>query len=180
MALNYITGIQQIGIGVHDATQAALHYKNLFNMGVLVFDYTSDAALMTQYTGGTVYKRRALLTLNMQGGGGFEIWQFLNRPPQGCKTIPKFGDLGIFAAILKCADAGYAHHLLSKNDAILLSKIHLCDATASRYFWLQDGFWNTFQVKEYSEQFNGISYATGGVLGAVIGVSDMDKCTGPL
>jgi hypothetical protein len=30
---------------------------------------------MTQYTGNQEYKRRAILTMNLQGGG-FEIWQF--------------------------------------------------------------------------------------------------------
>jgi hypothetical protein len=36
---------------------------------------------MTQYTGGSVYNRRAILTMNLQGGGGLEIWQYLDRVP---------------------------------------------------------------------------------------------------
>ncbi|MEZ5172527.1 MAG: hypothetical protein R2850_03205 [Bacteroidia bacterium] len=37
---------------------------------------------MLPYTGGKPWERYAILALNMQGGGGFEIWQYTGREPQ--------------------------------------------------------------------------------------------------
>lgn len=173
MKTSFITGIQQIGIGVPAADVAARHYKDLFGMGALVFDDTSEAALMTRYTGGQVHKRRALLTLNLQGGGGFEIWQFLSRKPAHA-TLPRFGDLGIFACILKCKDVGAArNHLLSQSG------IQVSEMQTSVHGWPQcwatDATGNTFLLTECKECFYTGKSPVGGVLGAVIGVSDMEK-----
>ncbi len=63
---DYISGIQQIGIGVKDASQLLNEYARRFGMNTLVFDDVSEAKLMTKYTGGEVYKRQALLLLNMK------------------------------------------------------------------------------------------------------------------
>jgi hypothetical protein len=38
-------------------------------MDVLVLDDVANASLMVQYTGNQEYKRRAILTMNLQGGG---------------------------------------------------------------------------------------------------------------
>jgi hypothetical protein len=56
-----------------------MHTKHLFGMDVLIFDDQAQSKLMTQFTGGSVYNRRAILTMNLQGGGGLEIWQYLDR-----------------------------------------------------------------------------------------------------
>ena len=57
-----ITGIQQVGIGVTDAQEAKLLYKQLFGMDVLIFDDRADATLMTRtlaakYTNAEPYYR---------------------------------------------------------------------------------------------------------------------------
>ena len=54
---DYISGIQQIGIGVRNAPESLHRYAKLFGMDTLVFDDVSEAKLMTRYTGGTVYRR---------------------------------------------------------------------------------------------------------------------------
>ena len=173
MSAPYITGIQQIGIGVENAAHAAAYYKELLGMNTLVFDDTSEACLMTQYTGGQSYKRRALLTLNMQGGGGLELWQYINRKPEPPANKVQLGDLGIYASIIKCGDISAAHRVLKANDRATVSEI-LDDNEDQPFFWLIDAFQNTFKVKQFDEQFNGLKCATGGVLGAVIGVSNID------
>lgn len=175
MQQSFITGIQQIGIGVSNAVEAAQFYKDLFGMNVLVFDDCSEAKLMTRYTGGTVYNRRALLTLNLQGGGGFEVWQFLNRTPQHPIQRARFGDLGINAAIIKCVDINEAHKHLSNRPAIKVSAISVLKELNEASFWVTDHANHRFLVKEYGERFNGLKCATGGVLGAVIGVSDIEN-----
>jgi hypothetical protein len=60
---------------VCNAETGYAYHKHLSGMDVLNFD-VANASLMTQYTGNQEYKRRAILTMNLQGGGGFEIWQF--------------------------------------------------------------------------------------------------------
>lgn len=173
MSQSFITGIQQIGIGVTDADSAARLYKDLFGMNTLVFDDTSHAALMPRYTGGDTFRRRALLTLNMQGGGGFEIWQFLNRQPTTASSPARYGDLGIYACILKCDNVVAAHGYLSKKHGIVLSPVQQ-SAHGTPQCWLTDANSNTFLITQYNERFNGLQGPVAGVLGAVIGVSNIE------
>ncbi len=56
---------------------------------------------MTKYTGKSVEQRRALLSLNLNGGGGLEIWQFTNRKSLPQKSPFLWGSLGINALILE-------------------------------------------------------------------------------
>ncbi len=174
MSPTYTGGIQQIGIGVTNADEAARHYRDLFGMNTLVFDDTSEASLMTRYTGGRCFKRRALLTLNMQGGGGFEIWQFLNRQPAAPAMELQYGDLGIYACILKCDDVAAAHAHLSKASGVALSAVQV-SAHGVPQCWLTDRYENTFLITRYEERFNRLDRPLAGVLGAVIGVSDMEE-----
>lgn len=167
----YITGIQQIGIGVKDAEKSMHIYKALLGMDVVIFNDVAEAKLMTQYTGGKVYERRAILTINMMGGGGFEIWQYLNRKPVQATFQVRYGDLGIFAAKMKCLDIDSAHKVL--NDKATVSEITK-DAAGSRSFWLTDQDGYIFQIVEAQDFFEQKTTATGGVCGAVIGVSDME------
>jgi catechol 2,3-dioxygenase-like lactoylglutathione lyase family enzyme len=74
--LSLLSGIQQVGIGCADAEASWTWYRKMFGMDVPVFKDASTAALMTRYTGHEARQRYAILALNMQGGGGFEIWQF--------------------------------------------------------------------------------------------------------
>src|SRR4051812_18301223 len=103
-----ITGIQQVGIGVSDADKAKYLYKDLFGMNVLIFEDTGEAKLMSRYTGNVVHERHAIFSMNLSGGGGFEIWQFTSRTPT--KQIDKqFGDIGIFAIKIKTRNVAEAH-----------------------------------------------------------------------
>lgn len=92
-----ITGIQQIGIGVKNADEAKYVYKGLLGMDTLIFDDKADASLMTRYTGNEIHRRHAILSMNLAGSGGIEIWQFISRNTSG-KAYIQWGDLGIMAA----------------------------------------------------------------------------------
>ena len=170
----FITGIQQIGIGVADARAAMLLYKELFGMDVLIFDDVATAALMTQYTGGVKYQRRAILSLNMAGGGGFEIWQFLDRKPVEADIVTQYGDVGIYGAKIKCTDVHGAHALLTTRKGVVLSEIKN-DAKNEQFFWVQDRYGNNFQMISDSTWFQNKNKLIGGVSGAVIGVTDIDQ-----
>jgi catechol 2,3-dioxygenase-like lactoylglutathione lyase family enzyme len=171
---DYISGIQQIGIGVKDAKTCLRRYAKLFGMNTLVFDDVSEARLMTRYTGGKIYQRQALLSLNLQGGGGFEIWQFRNRTPAEAENEPQYGDLGIYAAKIKCQNLAYAHELFSSEPAVEVSPLQT-DGKGDLQFWVRDESRNVFNIVSGNHWFQQLKKPVGGVTGAVIGVSNMER-----
>lgn len=171
---DYISGIQQIGIGVKNLRERTLFYKDIFGLDVLIFDDTSDAHLMTRYTGGEVYNRQAVLTMNLAGGGGFEIWQYNNREPkEGLQNI-KYGDLGIYAPKIKCKDVKEAYAYLSTKANLAISDIQK-DPLQKPHFWVKDNSGNSFNIVLGYDWFKNSSFPTGAVSGAVIGVSNIEK-----
>lgn len=143
-------------------------------MDVLVFDDTSSAHLMTRYTGNEIHQRRAILTLNMQGGGGFEIWQFTSRHPSPYARPPRMGDIGIFGVKIKAADIQGAHLFFRNNGMVTLTSV--CQAPdGSKHFWITDSDGNNFNIIEGRSWFKPDGRICGGVAGATIGVSDMEK-----
>ena len=118
-----ISGIQQVGIGVPNAEEAFQWYKKYFGMDILVFQDEAEAKLMTRYTGGVVQKRNAYLALNMQSGGGFEIWQYTSRSPEPSNTPIKLGDLGIFCIKMKAKDINATYQYYKNEKLNLISEI---------------------------------------------------------
>jgi catechol 2,3-dioxygenase-like lactoylglutathione lyase family enzyme len=171
--LPLLTGIQQIGIGIPDVDTAWKWYRSAFDMNVAIFDDAAEAPLMTRYTNGIVEKRRAALALNMAGGGGFEIWQYTSKEPVPVGFDIRIGDLGIYAAKMKSRNVPAQHEQL-KAKGFRVSQLHT-NSLGERCFWLVDPWGNTFQVIEGQSWFKaGKGGLTGGVSGAVIGVSDMN------
>jgi catechol 2,3-dioxygenase-like lactoylglutathione lyase family enzyme len=169
-----ISGIQQVGIGVSDAEQAWAWYRKNFGMNVPVFKDTATASLMTRYTGSKAEDRYAILALNMQGGGGFEIWQYTSRDPQMPAFQPTLGDTGVFAVKMKSRDIKGAYNHLRLNGAHLLTAIQEAP-DGRKHFYIQDPFNNIFEIIESNSWFKMGKEATGGVAGCVIGVSDVDN-----
>lgn len=170
-----ISGIQQIGIGVDDLKTAWKHYIQIFKMDVRVLEDDSVAELMLPYTGNKPQKRHAAIAINMQGGGGFEIWQYSGRKPQKADFDIHIGDLGIFAAKIKSRNVNLTYDILSKYPSIkVLSKprrsIDNCHS-----FFVEDMFGNMFQIVHSKYVFSDEKRSTGGPIGAIIGVSDIDK-----
>lgn len=170
----FITGIQQAGIGVQDACAAKYLYRDLFGMNVLLFDDVADASLMQKYTGNEIHRRRAILSLNMQGGGGFEIWQFTSRKPVECYNQTAFGDIGIFGIKLKSSNIKSSYAALSNNPQVTVSSLFIAPDNAT-HFWARDAYGNNFNIVESPQSFKNNGSLSGGVIGAVIGVTDMDR-----
>lgn len=170
---HYLSGIQQIGIGVKNAEKAMHTYKHLFGMDVLIFDDNAKATLMSQYTGGEVFNRRAILTMNLQGGGGLEIWQYLDRTPQDNNQI-ELGDLGIYAAIIKSINIEKSHERLQELDGIQVSDIINCQYSGLSFYVTDDNN-NVFKIIPSNDWFQSGQHDLGGVVGGVIGVRDINK-----
>ena len=169
-----ISGIQQIGIGNRGVHPLWKWYRQNFGMDIGIFEEAAEAPLMTQYTGGEVHSRNAALAINMQGGGGFEIWQFTSREAQPAKFDLQLGDLGIYIAKMKSRDVAKAYEEFRRRQLSLLSELAE-DPAGNPHFYMKDPNGNIFEVVQGSSWFGENDHLTGGAYGAVIGVSDMEK-----
>ena len=132
-----ISGIQQVGIGVSNVDEAWTWYRRTFGMDIQVFREAAEAPLMTRYTGGEVRSRDAVLALNLNGGGGMEIWQYTSRTPVGADFSYRLGDLGLFAARIKARDVAKLHAELSASGTEHLSPL-VSDPSGKMHFFLFD------------------------------------------
>lgn len=169
----YIRGIQQIGIGVSDVKEAFAWYRKYFGSDVKIFDDDSVAEYMLPYTGNKPQKRRAVLALNLQSGGGFEIWQYKERIPQSANFEIQIGDLGIFAAKIKSKNIIKTHKFF-KDNGLKISSISTAP-NGKPEFWLTDPWGNKFQIVEGDGWFRNEKKLTGLTYGVVIGVKDIQK-----
>jgi len=168
-----ITGIQQIGIGVKNLNEAWKWYIKAFGMDVRVFEDDAVAELMLPYTGGEPRKRHAALAVNIQGGGGFEIWQYKGRVPEAAAFPLQIGDLGIFAAKVKSKNIKNSFKELSEAGIHISSGL-VKDPTGQEHFFVTDPFNNIFDVVEGNSWFHDDKKHGGGTYGAIIGVSNID------
>ena len=169
-----INGIQQLGIGVENLQEAFKWFRQNFGMDILVFDEKAIAELMLFHTEGETRERHAILALNMQGGGGFEIWQHTGKIP----TKPHFdillGDLGISVGKLKTADIQSAFSSFKEKGLNLLTAI-TNDPSGNPHFYLQDVFENMWEFVQNPYLFVPTKANNGGIFGTVIGVTDMES-----
>jgi catechol 2,3-dioxygenase-like lactoylglutathione lyase family enzyme len=172
----FISGIQQIGIGVANVQEAFDLYRKAFGNDIPVFDEAAEASQMLPYTAGKPHMRHAILAVNMKGGGGYEIWQYTSRTPEAAKFQVQWGDLGILATKIKtdAIQASYAH--LEKITGITLLSAISKDFNAKNHFYCKDIYGNVFEVVEdFDNYFSKGLTPMGGPVGAVIGVSNIEK-----
>ena len=173
---NYIiSGIQQIGIGVEDFSAALKYYIDVFHMDVKILEDDTVAELMLPYTGNKAQKRHAGIVINMQGGSGFEIWQYSERKPQKIGFDIQLGDLGICITKMKSRNVKQTFQELSvKPDVKILGGLSkYIDGTDT--FYMEDPFGNTFQIVQDEYVFREEHRSSGGPVGAVVGVTDIDR-----
>ena len=168
-----ISGIQQIGIGVSKMHEAWGWYKNYFGVDVRIFEEAASADLMFPYTGGKPRMRHAALALNLQGGGGFEIWQYTEREPQPPKFEIQLGDLGIFAAKIKSKNVKATYEWYKSEGLNLVSG--LLETEGRQNFFVKDPYNNLFQIVPSGNWFKNEKKLTGASYGALIGVSDIER-----
>ena len=169
-----IVGIQQIGIGIPNVHQAWDWYRKYFALDVPIFEEAAEANLMLPYTAGIAHMRHAILAISMQGGGGFEIWQYTSRTPQPSENEFQLGDLGIQFPQLKCRDIIAMHQSMTQQGADVLGGLKT-NPLGKQCFYVRDPYGNIFQIIECDNWFSNTGALAGGVCGAVIGVSDMEK-----
>ena len=169
-----ISGIQQMGIGVENIQEAWKWYISQFGMDCRIFEDEAEAKLMLPYTGGKPRNRHALLALNLQSGGGFEIWQYKGRTPVKINKEIRIGDLGIIACKMKSKNINETMQLYRKNGLTVPLSLSE-DPSGKKTFFIKDPYGNIFQLVEAEDWFINEKKGTGGSYGAIIGVSDIEK-----
>jgi len=168
----YISGIQQIGIGVRNFGEAWKWYIPNFGMDIRMFEEKAVAEYMLPHTDGKTWERHACLTMNIMGGGGFEIWQHTQRTPLEPTFDLQMGDLGIMAGKVKSNNVEAAFDHL--KDANRLTEI-VKDPIGRKTFFLQDPYNNIWQVVEEHSIFMNKQKPTGGSFGVTIGTTQPEK-----
>lgn len=170
-----IYGIQQIGIGNPDVYEATHWYSQYFGMDIKMFEDSGPAPFMTPYTGGEIQDRTAILTLNMRGGGGFEIWQYTSRTPVAAEFELQLGDLGICCAKIKSVDVTQTHEKFTMAGLNVLTPLKQTPSGELTFF-LKDLNNNIWQVVKGLGFFKkNEKKTTGGAGGAIIGSANIDK-----
>lgn len=169
-----ISGIQQIGIGVTDLKEAWSWYISKFGMDCRIFEEEAEAKLMLPFTGGVPRRRHAVLAINLQSGGGFEIWQHKGKVPEKIREEINLGDLGILACKMKVKNISSAYSFYKQNGTAVLGKLKT-DPAGNMTFFIKDPFGNIFQMVEGNHWFMNENKESGGSYGALIGVSDIEK-----
>ncbi len=170
-----INGIQQLGVGVENLEEAWKWYRKHFSMDIRMFEEEATAELMLAHTDGEPRKRHAVLALNMQGGGGFEIWQHKGKKPERCSFQLQLGDLGINIGKIKTKDVHAAYQTFSNDGLDILTPVTK-DPAGGNHFYLKDIYNNIWEVKCQESIFRKKEKSvSGGVFGAVIGVKNIEE-----
>ena len=141
-----ISGIQQIGVGTEDFRKSWNWYIEMFGADVRILEDDTVAERMLPYTGGKPQQRHACIAVNLQGGGGFEIWQYSKRKPVSCPFEIAVGDLGILAAKLNCRDVAAFHKWLSAKWQDCSMPENMPDGTPC--FYVKDLYGTSMPVLE--------------------------------
>ena len=131
-----INGIQQVGVGTENFNKSWNWLIEMFGADLKILEDDTVAERMLPYTGGQPQQRHASINANLQGGGGFEIWQYSKRKPVPVGFEISVGDLGVFAAKVHCRDIAAFHKEISSRHcptARPASASRTCTATASSW-----------------------------------------------
>ena len=169
----FISGIQQVGVGTENFRKSWNWFIDMFGIDVKILEDDTVAERMLPYTGGVAQKRHACIAVNLQGGGGFEIWQYSERKPVAAKFNPAVGDLGIFCAKVKCRNVNAFHKQITQKWTECSPVSTMPDGTPC--FYVLDLYGNCFQLVEDKSIYINEYKLTGGIVGAMVGVTDMKK-----
>lgn len=165
-----------MGIGVPNVPEIWKWYRTFFGVNVKVFEDAAEAPLMTIYTGDVVQNRTATLALSMEGGGGFEIWQYKSRNTEKALFDIQLGDYGLYSCLIKSRDVAQSYDYFKKNGATILGELTK-RPNGKLSFFVEDPNGNIFNVVEGRSWFKSTNHPgkCGGVAGSIICVSDIDK-----
>lgn len=166
----FISGIQQVGIGTVDFRKTWNWMIRHFGAETKILEDDTVAERMLPYTGNQAQKRHACIACNVQGGGGFEIWQYSERKPVPCPFEIAIGDLGIFAAKINSTNVELFHERLAKD--VVKTKLSVLP-NAWQTFYVRDLYDNIFQIVPQRSIYLPTGRVNGGIGGVMVGVTDI-------
>ncbi len=169
-----VTGIQQVGLGTPDLEDSWAWLRRSFGMDVPVFREAAEAPLMTRYTSGRVEARDAALVVSMQGGGGFEVWQYTSRAPAAPADPLDLTRPGIFGPVMRSPDVEALRSRLISAGVSVLGPLET-DPLGRPRLWVRDPRGNHFSVRQSPDVFVNQSRNASGIGGAVMVSSDADS-----
>lgn len=169
----FISGIQQIGVGVPNLEESWKWYRKNFGMNIEMFNEKAVAELMLKYTEGQPIPRHAVLALNLNGGGGFEVWHSTVRKAQAPGFELKLGDYGMMVAKLKSTKVAELFEEMKKNGLNVISDLET-DPSGKPTFYVKDPYNHIFQIVHVDYWFGQCKSLCGGAYGGYIGVSDIE------
>jgi catechol 2,3-dioxygenase-like lactoylglutathione lyase family enzyme len=169
-----ISGIQQMGIGIPNVHEAWKWYRIHLGIDIPVFEEAAEANLMLPYTDGKPQSRHAVLAISPQGGGGLEIWQYTGRTPQPPAFEVQLGDLGLAINKFKSRDVQATYDFLKEKGVDLIGAPAKAP-NGALHFYCKDPYGNIIEVVGSNDWFAKTQQLTGGVYGAVIGVSNIER-----
>ena len=173
-----ISGIQQLGVGNTNVQETFNWYRRAFGTDIKIFEEAAMAELMLPYTANKPHARHAILAISMNGGGGFEIWQYTSRVAQKANFKIQLGDIGIFAGKIKSYDIQKSYQHLKNFGAKFLTEITKTPC-GRNHFYIYDLWENIYEIiEEKASWYQKKGFTTGGILGAIIGVKNIDKSIG--
>jgi len=169
----FINGIQQVGVGTISYYETQKWMAEMLGMSTVILEDDTTAERMLRYTGNQPQKRHAGIVVNLQGGSGMEIWQYSKRKPVPPKDKAMIADLGIYMAKIKCRDIAAYYREVSLKWKKTTDLMVTPNNTAT--FYMEDLYGNLIQLVEDPSIYINRHRNAGGVAGACIGVSDMNR-----
>ena len=169
-----INGIQQLGVGVMNVQEGFRWYRETFGMDIKMFEEAATAELMLPHTENKTRERHAILALNMQGGGGFEIWQHTGKKPSPQTFEIQLGDLGICVGKLKSSNLEETYQKYKEQNIKLITEITESPSGA-RHFYLKDNYNNLWEIVEDTYLLQKDGKVNGGIFGVVIGTKNIEE-----
>jgi len=142
-----ISGIQQLGVGNTNVQETFKWYRKAFGTDIKIFEEAAMAELMLPYTANKPHARHAILAISMNGGGGFEIWQYTSRQAQNAEFQIQLGDIGIYAGKIKSYNIQASFTHLKNFGAKMLTEVTTAP-DGRKHFYIHDLWGNVFEIIE--------------------------------
>jgi catechol 2,3-dioxygenase-like lactoylglutathione lyase family enzyme/uncharacterized glyoxalase superfamily protein PhnB len=169
-----VNGVQHVGVGVYNHAESWKWYRKFFGLDVPFFNAEAAAPLMDIYTNNETITKQAAMVMNLQGGGAMEVVQPTSCTPKGPDFEVQLGDYGIFVTQVKSKDVAGAYQYFKENGAEVLGEISKTP-NGLACFCVKDPNGLIFQIVAGNDWYSKPTYATGGIAGCTIGVSNIER-----
>lgn len=167
-------GIQQVGVGVHNLALMRDFYAFVLGFDTPLFCEEGRADLMSAYTGGRGWNRKAMLLANLHGGAALELWQHTEHLHVPAESEVGLDNCGILCACVRCRDIVNARNRLF-NAGYEITRIAEDNLGIARCY-IKDPEHNWIGLVETSDGWlKKKAYSIGGVCSVIIGVSDIQQ-----